>query len=248
MRTDVQGATSGPEALFAGLLESSSRHAPQIPGPQGVRGALLFVLAMVGFTILLTFGQAQAADNGALVDLLPSETVFALLIGVAVFPLRRIIVPIATYVICFTLSFGLRYWLEADYVPAAAPIAAVFWGGMLLNALPGLAAGLAGRAVASRFGRGRADGDMVVSGTVAVVYVMLAVALVFGVSRVLAAANWPLHDYGLLSATGAGMIRAARIGICGAVLLLFLLDQPRGRGGGWCLRCCRFSSVWLCCG
>ena len=27
------------------------------------------------------------------------------------------------------------------------------------------------------------------------------------------------------------MIRAARIGICGAVLLLFLLDQPRGRGG-----------------
>lgn len=231
MRTDVQGATSGPEALFAGLLESSSDHVRQVPGPQGLRGAVLFFLAMVGFTLLLTLGQAHAVDNGALIDLLPSESVFALLIGAAVFPLRRILVPIATYVICYSLSFGLRHWLEADYVPAGAPTGTVFWGGMLLNAVPGLAAGLAGRWVAARFGRGRADGDMVVSGTVAVAYVGLAGAMVFAVARVLAAAEWPLHDYGMLSATGAGMIRAARIGICGAVLLLFLLDQPRGRGG-----------------
>ncbi len=229
MRTDVQGSTSGPEALFAGLMQPSPGHVPKIPGPEGLRGSVVFFLAMLGFTVLLTLGQVRAAGNGAFADLLPSETVFALLIGAAVFPLRWIAVPVGTFVLCYTVSFGLRQWLETDYVPDGVPASAVFWGGMILNALPGLAAGLAGRAAVLRFARGRADGDMLVSGVGTLVYVLLACATVLIVTRVMAGAGWPLHDYGLLSAAGAGMIRAARIGISGAVLLLFLLDQARGR-------------------
>lgn len=229
MRTDVEAATSGPEALFAGFVEPRLAYAPQRPGPDWMRAALNFALIMPAFTVLLTLGQVHASQNTALADLVPSETVFALLIGAAVFPLRLIFVPVAVFVLCFSIAFGLRFWIQVDYVPQGVSAAAVFWGGLALNAGPALAAGLAARLAAMRWARARAGGDMVISGVATVVYVLLAAALVVVVTQVMAARGWPLPDYGLLSATEAGLIRAARIGVCGAVLLLFILDRPQRR-------------------
>ena len=227
MRTDVQAATSGPEALFAGFVEPRLAYAPQRPGPDWLRAALSFALIMPAFTILLTLGQVHASHNGVLADLVPSETVFALLIGAAVFPLRLIFVPVAVFVLCFSIAFGLRFWIQVDYVPPGASGAALFWGGMVLNAVPALLAGLAGRAAATRMTRARAGGDMVISAVATAVYVLLAGGLVIVVTQMMAGRGWPLPDYGLLSPTEAGLIRAARIGICGAVLLLFALDRPQ---------------------
>lgn len=229
MRTDVQAATSGPEALFAGFVEPRLAYAPQRPGPDWLRAALIFAAVLPAFTILLTLGQVHASHNSALADLVPSETVFALLIGAAVFPLRMILVPILVYALCFSIAFGLRLWLQGDYVPESLSTTAVFWGGMALNAVPALLAGLAGRGAATRLARARAGGDMLMSAVVSVVYVLLAGLLVLAVTHVMAGRGWSLPNYGLLSATEAGLIRAARIGVCGAVLLLFMLDRPQGR-------------------
>lgn len=227
MRTDVQAATSGPEALFAGFVEPRLTYAPQRPGPDWVRAALVFAAILPAFTLLLTLGQVHAQQNSALADLVPSETVFALLIGAAVFPLRLIFVPVAVFVLCYAIAFGLRLWMQVDYVPEGVSVAAVFWGGMALNAVPALLAGLAGRMAATRLARARAGGDVVISGVATVVYVLVAGALVVAVTQVMAARGWPLPGYGLMSAMEAGVIRAVRIGICGAVLLLFMLDRPQ---------------------
>jgi len=229
MRTDVQAATSGPEALFAGFVEPRLAYAPQRPGPDWTRASLLFAAVMPAFTVLLVLGQVHVAATNVLADLLPSETVFALLIGAAVFPLRLLFVPMLTYLACFTLAFALRYWSVAGYVPDGMPIATVFAAGLALNALPALAAGLVGRAAAMRLTRARAGGDVVLSAVTMLVYAALSGALVAVVTQGGMARGWPLPSYGMLSITEAGLIRAARIAICGAVLLLFLLDRPRWR-------------------
>lgn len=229
MQTDVRATAKRPEALFAEIAEPRLAYVIQSLNSNPLRASLLFALVMMVFTTMLTLGQVQATDNGALVDLLPSETVFALLLGVAVFPLRLILVPVLTYATCFAMAFGLRLWLEPGYLPTGAAPLPFLLAAMALNALPATAAALAGRAIAARSRQKGARGDVLLTLGTTVAYVPLAAVTVWLVLAVLLPAGWPKGSFGDLSALGAGLIRAARIGLCGAVLMLYLLDRPTRR-------------------
>lgn len=226
MRMDVQAATSGPEALFSGLAEPSRVYAPHPAHSSPLRGSLIFAAAMVALTLLLSLSQFRAAGSGALSDLVPSETVFALLLGTAVFPLRLILVPLATYAVCFAIAFALRLLLNPDYVAQDLPVTALFWGAMALNALPALAAGLAGRFAAARLARTRVQGDLLLSGATTATYILMAGLGVLLVTSALSSAGVLLPRYGDFSALEAGLFRAVRIGVCGAVLMLLILERP----------------------
>jgi signal transduction histidine kinase len=221
---------SGPEGLFAALSVPRPCYFQQGLAQAPLKFSLFFFFGIVGLTLFLALAELRAVDNGALVDLLPSEAVFALLMGMAVFPLRLIFVPLVTYAVGFTLAFLLRLWLEAEYLPAGADAGAVLGWALLLNAVPALIAGLAGRAAAERWTAGHRRRDMIQSLTMTTVYlvlsglgVMLALALLFE-------PGWrgPTAG-GTLGALEAGLFRAARIGLCGAVLTLLLLDRPTRR-------------------
>ncbi|MBU9697300.1 hybrid sensor histidine kinase/response regulator [Rhodobacteraceae bacterium HSP-20] len=231
MLTDVRPPASGPEGLFSAI--SGPRH-PYVPlhlAQRPLAGSAIFALVAILFSLLLTLGQLEARDNGALVDLLPSEAVFALLVGTAVFPLRMLAVPVLIYALCFTLCFLLRAHVEPGYLPAAvAPVKVYLWA-MVLNALPALGAALAGRALAGRFHAAPVRRDVVLSLSTTLAYVLLAGAGVTVVVHGVYRPDWPMADFGDLSVVQAGLIRAVRIGVCGAVLLLYMLNRPDRRQG-----------------
>lgn len=229
MRTDAKAAASGPETLFAEIAEPRLAFLVQRLAQDPVRASLIFAGTMTVFTTLLALGQAKAAGNGALIDLLPSETAFALLLGVAVFPLRLIAVPLLTYLVCFSISFGLRLSLEPDYLPQGMSPHLIYWAALVLNGIPAITAALIGRTVAARTPRQGARGDVLLSLASTLAYVALsATTVAFTVTLLYppAPSAEALGDLGIL---GAGLVRAARIGLCGAVLMLYLLDRPDRR-------------------
>lgn len=229
MQTDVRATATRPEALFAEIAGPRLAYVVQSLNSNPLRASLLFASIMVAFSALLALGQVRAAGNGALVDLLPSETVFVLMLGVAVFPLRLIYVPLVTYAACFTLAFGLRFWLEPAYLPPEAAFLPFMLAAMALNAFPATVAALAGRTIAARSRQKGAWGDVLLTLGTALAYVSLAALTVWLVLEGLLPAHWPVGEFGDLSALGAGLIRAARIGLCGAVLMLYMLDRPTRR-------------------
>ena len=231
MRTDVHAAARGPETLFAEIAEPRLAYVVQSLNTAPMRTSLAFGAIVAAFTTLLALSQAHAPGNGALIDLLPSETAFALMLGLAVFPLRLITVPLLTYLVCFSLGFGLRLWLEDDYLPAGIPPYTIFWTALVLNALPAIAAAIIGRAVARRAGQG-ALGDVLLSLASTVAYIVIAGALVAGMVTFVYPPDLPDESLGLLGILGAGFIRVIRIGLCGAVLVLYLLDRPDRRNMG----------------
>lgn len=221
---------SGPEGLFAALSVPRPGFFRQGLAKAPLRFSVIFFLGVVGLTLFLALAEVRAVDNGALVDLLPSEAVFAILMGMMVFPLRLIVVPLATYAVGFTLAFLLRMWLEADYLPAGGSAAMVLIWAMVLNAVPALIAGLAGQAVVARLAKGHRRRDVIQSLTMTAVYLVLTGVGVWLVLTLLFEPGWrgPTAG-GTLGALEAGLFRAARIGLCGAVLALLLLDRPTRR-------------------
>ncbi len=195
-----------------------------------LRSSIIFFCGTVWLTVFLALAEARAEDNGALVDLLPSEAVFAILIGMAVFPRRLIHVPLAAYVVGFGLAFLLRWWLEADYLPDGHGAGEVLLWAMVLNAIPAAMAVLIGRAAADRWGAGKRRHDLILSLTMTGAYVLLAAVGVALVVHLIYAPQWREETAtGLMSAFETGLFRAARIALCGAVLMLLLLDRPNLR-------------------
>lgn len=229
MLKDVTQTAAGPEGLFSALAEPRLAYIPQRLRHAPLQASLIYALVMVAFTLLLTLGQIRAADNGAVVDLLPSETVFSLLMGVAVFPLRLLVVPILTYALCFTLAYLLRLSWEPGYVPQDMSALTVYGWGLVLNAVPALLAGLAGRMAAGRVAALAGRREVVLSLTTTLAYVALAGIGAALVLQVAYRPDWQVTDFGDLSLLQAALIRAARIGLCGAVLMLYLLDGPQVR-------------------
>lgn len=229
MLKDVDATASGPETLYAGIAGPRLAYIARRLKKDPLRASLLFITAMAVFTTLLAWGQSGAAGNGAFVDLLPSESAFALLLGVAVFPLRLILVPLLAYLLCFSIGFGVRVSLEPAYLPPGIPPAVLFTTSLVLNALPAIAAALIGRLVAARANgdAGTADVRLSLSSTLA--YIALASLTVAATVTFLYPATLPEANLGNLGHLSAGLIRTARIGLCGAVLMLYLLDRPDRR-------------------
>jgi signal transduction histidine kinase len=219
-------ARSGPEGLFAALAEPRLAFFQSSLAQAPLRSSLIFVASMVVLAVFLAVAEIRAVQNGALVDLLPSETVFAILLGMAVFPWRLIHVPLLAYVLSFSLVFLLRWQLEQDYVPAGYAVVTVWFWGMVLNAIPAVLAGLVGRAVVARWGQGPRRHDLILSLTMTATYLILAGLSVVMVLALLDAAIWQGPGADLLTPLQSGLIRAARIALCGAVLTLVLLDRP----------------------
>lgn len=234
MLDDAETGRSGPQGLFSALAEPQLARVPQRLAVDPWREGATFAAVMVGLSLVLTLAQAKAPTHGAIVDLLPSEAVFALLMGAAVFPFRLIWLAVATYAAAFLLSALLRLWLEPAYLPQGVAAETVLALGLVLNALPALAAGLAGRwlagtmAVRGRVARAGREDALLLLGTL-VAYVLLAWAMVPVVVTALYDPGWitPLGGGGDL--IEAGLFRAVRIGLCGMALMLLLMDRPDRR-------------------
>ena len=234
MLEEAETGRSGPQGLFSALAEPKLARFPQRMAADPWREGMVFAAVLIGLSLLLTLAQAQAPTNGAIVDLLPSEAVFALLIGAALFPLRFVWVAVATYAAAFLLSVLLRIWLEPAYLPQGVAVVPVLALGLVLNGVPALAAGLFGRwllaAVRQRglpARAGREDALLLV-GTVAS-YILLAGAMVPMVVAALYDPGWITPLGGGSDLTEAGQFRAARIGLCAMALMLVLMDRPDRR-------------------
>jgi two-component system, sensor histidine kinase len=229
MRTGNAPDRTGPEGLFAALAEPRLAFFRQSLMQAPLRASLLFMAATVVLTLFLALVQVRAEDQGAVVDLLPSESVFAILLGMAVFPRRLVYVPIVAYAIGFTLAFLLRLQLEADYLPAGqGAMSFLFWA-MVLNAIPAVLAGLVGHAVAARWAKGGLRYDLVLSLSTTGAYILFAGLVVAGVLSLLYDPAWDVPSAGTLTALEVGLFRMVRIALCGAVLTLVLLDRPNRR-------------------
>ena len=226
MRTRSAPEQTGPEGLFAVLAEPRLAFFRQSLVQAPLRASLLFAATMVGLTMFLALVQVRAVDQGAVVDLLPSESVFAILLGMAVFPRRLMYVPVVTYAIGFTMAFLLRWQLEDDFLPAGAGVTAVLVWAMVLNAIPAVLAGLVGRVLAARWGRRSRSYDLILSLSMTGAYVIFAGLSVAGVLALLYDPAWPGPNAGSLTVLQVGLFRTARIALCGAVLTLVLLDRP----------------------
>ncbi|PLL14237.1 hypothetical protein C0V75_01970 [Tabrizicola sp. TH137] len=231
MLDDTEAGRSGPQGLFAALAQPQLARFPQRLELNPLREGGLFAATFIALSLLLTLAQVRAETNGAIVDLLPSEAVFALLMGAALFPLRLLWLAFGTYAVAFTLSVLLRVWLEPGYLPAGVSVAPMIGFGLVLNAIPALAAGFFGRwlmttiqerGLPERAGR---EDKVLLIGTVAA-YVLLTAAMVPVVVSALYDPTWttPLGDSSDL--VEAGLFRAARIGLCAMALMLVLLDRP----------------------
>jgi hypothetical protein len=86
----------GPEGLFASLAEPRLAFFRQALLQSPLRVSLIFAAGMIGLTVFLALAEVRAENNGAVSDLLPSEAVFAILMGMAVYPKRLLFVPLAT--------------------------------------------------------------------------------------------------------------------------------------------------------
>lgn len=217
---------SGPEGLFAALAEPRLAFFQTSLAQAPLRSSLIFVAAMAVLAVFLAVAEIRAVNNGALVDLLPSETVFAILLGMAVFPWRLIHVPLLAYVVSFSLVFLLRWQLEKDYLPAGQTVVSVWLWGMVLNSVPAVLAGLVGRAVVAWWGQGPRRHDLILSLAMTLAYIVLAGIAVIAVFALLDDTLWQGLARDSLTPLHSGLIRAARIGLCGAVLTLVLLDRP----------------------
>ena len=234
MLDDVDAGRSGPQGLFSALAEPQLARFPQRLAAHPWREGAIFAAVLIGLSLLLTLSQARAASNGAIVDLLPSEAVFALLIGAALFPARFLWLAVATYAVAFLVSALLRLLLDPGYLPDGVTVGTALAFGVVLNAIPALLAGLFGRwlmtAVAGRGLPGRAGREdaVLLIGTMAA-YILLAAMMVPMVVATLYDPGWTTPLGGGSDIVEAGLFRAARIGLCGMALMLVLMDRPNPR-------------------
>lgn len=229
MQEKNEAGRIGPEGLFATLAEPRLAYFRQVLLLSPLRVSLIYALGMIGLTVFLALAEARALNNGAASDLVPSEAVFAILMGMAVFPLRMIFVPVATYVVAFSLAFLLRLTFESGYLPPGAGVPQVLIWAMALNAVPAILAGLSGLLAVRRWGDGTGRDDLILSLVTTGAYLVLAALAVVAVQGELFDPAWDGATGDGLSVVGAGLFRAARIAICGAVLTLLMLDRPNRR-------------------
>lgn len=229
MAEDGRSGHRAPQDLFLALSQPQSGSYAARVALRPLREGGLFAGAFIGLAILLTLAQLRGDANAAVIDLLPSEAVFALLVGVALFPLRLIWVPVATYAVAFLATALLRFWLEPGYLPDGSTAFGFLGTALVLNALPALAAGLAGRVAARMAGVRHRRHELFLSLGVLGAYLLLAGAGVPAAVALLYRADWGSTLGQGMELIVPGLLRAARIGLCGAVLLLLLLDRPDRR-------------------
>jgi len=216
----------GPERLFATLAEPRLAFFRQALLKSPLRVSLLFALGVTGLTVFLALAEVRADNNGAVADLVPSEAVFAILMGMAVFRRRLILVPLATYVVSFSLAFLLRLSFEDGYLPEGTAAMQVLVWAMGLNAVPAVLAGLAGLWALRGWGNGTGRDDLILSLVTTGAYLVLACAGVVLVQALVFDPAWDGATGDGLTVVEAGLLRAGRIAICGAVLTLLMLDRP----------------------
>lgn len=231
MLDEAETGRSGPQGLFSALAEPQLARFPQRLAADPWREGVIFAAVLIGLSLVLTVAQTRALTNGAIVDLLPSEAVFALLIGAALFPLRYLWIAVATYAVAFLLAVSIRIGMDPAYLPPGVSTGWALTFGLVLNALPALAAGLFGRwlmgTVQARGLPGRAGREdmLLLVGTV-LAYIVLAGTMVPLVVASLYDPGWTTPLGAGSDLTEAGLFRAARIGLCAMALMLLLLDRP----------------------
>lgn len=217
---------TGPAALFA-LIEPPRRayFPAQVAGRPWLYSSV-FILVLMALTAAFVMAQLDALQNDFVVDALPTEAVIVLLLGVAVFPLRLIAVPILGYLLVCALGHGMKLVLEPDYVPPEVSKLLIFTVGVCVNGVVAIFAALAGRVAVNLMAVQSRWDDAILSVATTFVYLALSLAGIWVVTHHLYLPQWNDRDFGTISLTEAGWIRAFRIAICSGVLLLFLLDVP----------------------
>lgn len=221
-----EGSASGPAALFALIQAPRRAFFPRLLARHPLIWSTVFLAGVLFLTLTLALSQLHGTLNDATVDLLPSESVVVLLIGVSVIPLRMIFLPVTGFVLVYIVGFAVKYWLENTYLPPGLDLVPAFGISLLLNGSVALAAALGGKAAFHLFARSNRWADLALSGATAVIYFLLASV----VTRVMADAvylpEWSGRDFGLVGLADIAAIKAFRIALCSGVLLLFLLDVP----------------------
>lgn len=216
---------SGPAALFA-LIEAP-RHAffPAEVARHPVRYSALFILPLLFLSVCFVMSQIDAPQNGAAIDLLPTEATIVLLMGIAVFPLRLVAVPFLAYALIFVTGFSLKLAMEPDYLPPGTSAFAVGGVALLANAALAAAAAFGGRAISRWIGPSDTSADAVLA-TVTTLLFFALTCIAIPVTVWTYPEAWTTADFGEVSLTTVGLIRALRIAFCSGVLMLFLLDVP----------------------
>ena len=217
---------SGPAALFA-LIEAPRR--AYFPGRVAQRPwfySSVFILSLMALTVAFVRSQLGAPMNDAPVDMLPTEATIVLLLGVALFPLRMIAIPIFGFLMVCLSGFLMKLVLEPGYVPPEISAPAIFTLTVIINGSVAIVAALAGRVAVNLLGENNRWADAILSVATTAVFLILATLTIWIMTNLVYPPSWTARDFGSISLTEAGWIRAYRIGICSGVLLLFLLDVP----------------------
>ncbi|OYU19781.1 MAG: hypothetical protein CFE34_03550 [Rhodobacteraceae bacterium PARR1] len=228
-RRIVSQRGTGPAALFA-LIETPRRaYFPQKVAGHPLRYSLIFILSLMALAVAFVVAQLGAPQNDAAVDLLPTEATIVLLLGVAVFPLRMIAVPILGYLMVCAIGFTLKLWLEPGYVPPEMSNGPFFAMAVSINGTVAILAALAGRGAVRLVGRSDRWADAILSVATTGVFLLLSLVAIWVMTNFVYPVSWTDRDFGSISLTEVGWIRAYRIAVCSGVLLLFLLDVPSWR-------------------
>ncbi len=225
-RRIVSQRGTGPAALFA-LIESPRR--AYFPGQVAQRPWLyssVFILSLMGLTVAFVMSQLGAPMNDAPVDMLPTEATIVLLLGVALFPLRMIAIPLMGFLVVCLVGFLMKLSLEPGYVPSDIALWRIFTLTVLINGSVAVVSALAGRVTVSLLGEQNRWADAILSVATTTVFLLLSTITIWVMTHYVYPPHWTDRDFGSISLTEAGWIRAYRIAVCSGVLLLFLLDVP----------------------
>jgi two-component system, sensor histidine kinase len=217
---------TGPAALFALIERPRRAYFPAQVSRHPWLYSSAFILTLMVLTVAFVLSQLGAAVNDAPVDLLPTEAAIVLLIGVALFPMRMIAIPILGFILVCLTGFLMKLWLEPGYVPADIAPWTLFSLTVLINGVVAVVSALAGRVTVNLLGPKNRWADATLSAATTVVYLLLSTITIWVMTHSVYPSGWTDRDFGSISLTEVAWIRAYRIAACSGVLLLFLLDVP----------------------
>lgn len=217
---------TGPAALFALIERPRRAYFPAQVARRPWLYSTVFILSLTVLTVAFVRSQLDAAVNDAPVDMLPTEAAIVLLIGVALFPLRMIAIPIFGFLVVCLTGFLIKLWLEPGFVPKEIAPWAIFTLSVIINGTVAVLSALAGRGAVNLLGPNNRWADAILSAASTVVYLLLATITIWVMTHLVYPVSWTERDFGSISLTEVGWIRAYRIAVCSGVLLLFLLDVP----------------------
>ena len=112
--SDKAGSDQG--FVFRDFEVSRVQHITEALRNYPLRNSLIFIGAVLAWTVFMTYGAATHGANSLAIGLSPHVSLFTLIIGVLIYPRALLWVPLATLVVMFFVPFVLPF---GDHTPWA---------------------------------------------------------------------------------------------------------------------------------